>query len=132
MTCSEVVVGRRIHVDHVVCNVIWQKRFFCGTVLVFVFHFGLFLMFGVICNRSTRPPGGDQVGGLPPALSWVENARNLFGSRDLAVVVLHQGCSSFILARVSCPGHCFGASYAVPRDFWKMLIFENFMKYSSW
>ena len=57
------------------------KVFFCGNVLISVFHFGSFLLFVVICNRSTRPPGGNQVHGLPPALRVPKciNMKNVLG-----------------------------------------------------
>ena len=93
MTCSGIFVGRFIGVGHVVCNRIQLKRFVLfGNALISVLHVGLFLLFVVISNRSTRPPSGNQVDGLPPALSrWTENARDLFRSCVPAVFVVCQG-----------------------------------------
>ena len=53
-------------------NRIWLKRFVGGRPLVSAINFGLRLMFAIIWNRSTRPPGGNQIDGLPPALSLME------------------------------------------------------------
>ena len=38
-------------------------QLWCVLSHVWLFHFGY------LCLRSTSPPGGDQVDGLPPALS---------------------------------------------------------------
>ena len=69
MTCSEVVVGRCIRAGLGVCNRILANFFLVG-VRWFHWSISVFLLgFVVICNRSTGPPGGNQVDGLPPALS---------------------------------------------------------------
>ena len=81
------------------------------------------------------------MGNLTTSCGHEVGASDAFGAKMLKICLDRafrryflyvRGCLRFILVRVSCPGHCFGTSYAVPRDFWKMSIFENFMKYSSW
>ena len=68
------------------CCILSRCRFFDVVLVVFFFAVvvfvvrvlrPLFLLQLIACKRSTSPPGGNQVDGLPPALSL---ARGGFGT----------------------------------------------------
>ena len=75
------------------------------------------------------------VGNLTTSCGHEVGASDAFGPEMLKICsgralprysLLVGGCLSFILVRVSCPGHCFGASYAVPSDFFENVNFRKF------
>ena len=76
--------------------VVFVAKFVCVWRSVAVVVFQLVASNCFACKRSTSPPGGNQVDGLPPALSWYaepfwrQNARDLINSLESGVFDLSQ------------------------------------------